>query len=320
MANKLRVITDLYGETLTEISNNPSEWMKFLETAAMNYKYSFNDQILIYAQRPNAIACADIDTWNRTVGRWVNRGSKGIALLSYDNGYSNLKYVFDVADTNSKYGRSFRIWSVPKPYENDIIESLENKYGDLENKNTLAEAIISVSKIIAEDNISDYLSDLLFYKDNSAIENMTDETIKEIFQNVLSNSIAFEMMKRCGLNPNEYFKENDFIYILNFNSFDTITRLGIATSEISEMGLREIYSTVKNLRINEIEKIRTFEYESQKEYDYNESKNIAERSDIYGRDNLHKTGGLRDSRFSDRGEYSEETSNREIRNDEVEIS
>ena len=320
MANKLRVITDLYGETLTEISNNPSEWMKFLETAAMNYKYSFNDQILIYAQRPNAIACADIDTWNRTVGRWVNRGSKGIALLSYDNGYSNLKYVFDVADTNSKYGRSFRIWSVPKPYENDIIESLENKYGDLENKNTLAEAIISVSKIIAEDNISDYLSDLLFYKDNSAIENMTDETIKEIFQNVLSNSIAFEMMKRCGLNPNEHFKENDFIYILNFNSFDTITRLGIATSEISEMGLREIYSTVKNLRINEIEKIRTFEYESQKEYDYNESKNIAERSDIYGRDNLHKTGGLRDSRFSDRGEYSEETSNRKIRNDEVEIS
>ena len=320
MANKLRVITDLYGETLTEISNNPSEWMKFLETAAMNYKYSFNDQILIYAQRPNAIACADIDTWNRTVGRWVNRGSKGIALLSYDNGYSNLKYVFDVADTNSKYGRSFRIWSVPKPYENDIIESLENKYGDLENKNTLAEAIISVSKIIAEDNISDYLTDLLFYKDNSAIENMTDETIKEIFQNVLSNSIAFEMMKRCGLNPNEHFKENDFIYILNFNSFDTITRLGIATSEISEMGLREIYSTVKNLRINEIEKIRTFEYESQKEYDYNESKNIAERSDIYGRDNLHKTGGLRDSRFSDRGEYSEETSNREIRNDEVEIS
>ena len=142
--------------------------MKFLITASNNYKYSFNDQVLIYAQRPEAKACADIDTWNRNVGRWVNRGSKGIALINYDKGYTSLKYVFDVADTNSKYGKSFRLWSIPKLYENDVIESLENKYGELENKNNLAEAIKSVSKIIAEDNMSDYLSDLMFYRDNSA--------------------------------------------------------------------------------------------------------------------------------------------------------
>ena len=254
MANKLRLITDLYGETLKEISDNPSKWMDFLITASNNYKYSFNDQVLIYAQRPNAMACADIDTWNRTVGRWINRGSKGIALICNDSGYTSLKYVFDVADTNSKYGKSFRLWSVPKPYENDVIESLENKYGELENKNTLANAIKSVSKIIAEDNISDYLSDLIFYKTNSALEEITDDDIKNVFQLVLSNSIAYSIMNRCGINPNDYFKDNDFNYVQIFNSFDTINRLGLATSEITEMGLREIYSTVRNLRINEIKK------------------------------------------------------------------
>ena len=127
MAGKLRLITDLYGQTLTEISRNPNEWMSFLECAAMNYKYPFNDQVLIYAQKPTAVACAEINTWNERVGRWVNKGSKGIALISYENGDSSLKHVFDVADTSSKLGKSFRLWSVTKPYEQDIIESLENK-------------------------------------------------------------------------------------------------------------------------------------------------------------------------------------------------
>lgn len=317
MASKLRLITELYGETLTDISKDPNEWMSFLECAAMNYKYSFNDQILIYAQRPNAIACADIDTWNKNVGRWVNRGSKGIALINESNGYTSLKYVFDVADTNSKYGKSFRLWSVPKPYENDIIESLENKYGELEKKETLAEAIISVSKILAEDNVSDYLSDLLFYRDGSSLENMNEDVVKDILQTSISNSIAYAMMKRCGLNPSDYFNESDFIHILNFNSYDTITRLGLATSEITEMGLREIYSTVKNLRINEINKIRTFEVENNLEYDMSESRNNAERSDY--NDNLYQTRGLRDSRFNLGRKESENSSEWQVRNDEVKV-
>ena len=317
MASKLRLITDLYGETLTDISKDPNEWMSFLECAAMNYKYSFNDQVLIYAQRPTAIACADIDTWNKNVGRWINRGSKGIALIGENNGNTSLKYVFDVADTNSKYGKSFRLWSVPKPYEEDIIESLENKYGELENKKSLAEAIISVSKILAEDNISDYLSDLLFYRDGSALESMSEDNVRNIYQNSLSNSIAYSIMKRCELNPSEYFKENDFIYILNFNSYDTITRLGLATSEITEMGLREIYSTVKNLRLNEINKIRTFDTKNNLEYDMSESRNNAERSDYD--DNLYKTRGLRDTRFNLGGKESEDSSKWQVRNDEVEV-
>jgi len=316
MASKLRLITDLYGETLTQISNDPKDWMSFLECAAMNYKYPFSDQVLIYAQRPNAVACAKIEAWNKKVGRWVNRGAKGIALLSEDNGYTNLRYVFDIADTNSKYGKSFRLWSVSKPYELDIIESLENKYGELEDKSSLGLAIKSVSKIIVEDNMQDYLEDLMFYREDSSLETLDEESVKLLFQNALENSIAFSMIKRCGLNPNEYFTQEDFASILNFNSYDTITRIGVATSEISEMGLGEIYKTIKNLRINEINKIRTFDINNDLDYDVNESSDNAERrnNDEY---NLHTSRGLRDTRSSTTRE--QDSSGGQIRNDEVKV-
>lgn len=316
MASKLRLITDLYGETLTQISKNPDDWMSFLECAAMNYKYPFNDQVLIYAQRPEAVACAKIEAWNKQVGRWVNRGAKGIALLSEDNGYINLRYVFDIADTNSKFGKSFRLWSVPKPYEVDIIESLENKYGELEDKSSLGLAIKSVSKIIVEDNMQDYLEDLKFYRENSSLEPMTDEAVQLLFQNALENSIAFSMIKRCGLNPNDYFTNEDFTPILAFDSYETITRLGVATSEISEMGIREIYNTIKKLRINEINKIRTFDIDKDLSYDVSESRETVERrnNDEY---NLHTQRGLRDTRPSDIRE--QDSSGGQIRNDEVKV-
>lgn len=316
MASKLRLITDLYGETLTQISKNPDDWMSFLECAAMNYKYPFNDQVLIYAQRPEAVACAKIEAWNKQVGRWVNRGAKGIALLSEDNGYTNLRYVFDIGDTNSKFGKSFRLWSVPKPYEVDIIESLENKYGELEDKSSLGLAIKSVSKIIVEDNMQDYLEDLKFYRENSSLEPMTDEAVQLLFQNALENSIAFSMIKRCGLNPNDYFTNEDFTPILAFDSYETITRLGVATSEISEMGIREIYNTIKKLRINEINKIRTFDIDKDLSYDVSESRETVERrnNDEY---NLHTKRGLRDTRPS--GTREQDSSGGQIRNNEVKV-
>lgn len=316
MASKLRLITDLYGETLTQISKNPDDWMSFLECAAMNYKYPFNDQVLIYAQRPEAVACAKIEAWNKQVGRWVNRGAKGIALLSEDNGYTNLRYVFDIADTNSKFGKSFRLWSVPKPYEVDIIESLENKYGELEDKSSLGLAIKSVSKILVEDNMQDYLEDLKFYRENSSLEPMTDEAVQLLFQNALENSIAFSMIKRCGLNPNDYFTNEAFTPILAFDSYETITRLGVATSEISEMGIREIYNTIKKLRINEINKIRTFDIDKDLSYDVSESRETVERrnNDEY---NLHTQRGLRDTRPSDTRE--QDSSGGQIRNDEAKV-
>lgn len=316
MASKLRLITDLYGETLTQISKNPDDWMSFLECAAMNYKYPFNDQVLIYAQRPEAVACAKIEAWNKQVGRWVNRGAKGIALLSEDNGYTNLRYVFDIADTNSKFGKSFRLWSVSRPYELDIIESLENKYGELDDKSSLGLAIKSVSKILVEDNMQDYLEDLKFYRENSSLEPMTDEAVQLLFQNALENSIAFSMIKRCGLNPNDYFTNEDFTPILAFDSYETITRLGVATSEISEMGIREIYNTIKKLRINEINKIRTFDIDKDLSYDVSESRETVERrnNDEY---NLHTQRGLRDTRPSDIRE--QDSSGGQIRNDEVKV-
>ena len=316
MASKLRLITDLYGETLTQISKNPDDWMSFLECAAMNYKYPFNDQVLIYAQRPEAVACAKIEAWNKQVGRWVNRGAKGIALLSEDSGYTNLRYVFDIADTNSKFGKSFRLWSVPKPYEVDIIESLENKYGELEDKSSLGLAIKSVSKILVEDNMQDYLEDLKFYRENSSLEPMTDEAVQLLFQNALENSIAFSMIKRCGLNPNDYFTNEDFTPILAFDSYETITRLGVATSEISEMGIREIYNTIKKLRINEINKIRTFDIDKDLSYDVSESSETVERrnNDEY---NLHTQRGLRDTRPNNTREQN--SSGGQIRNDEVKV-
>lgn len=316
MASKLRLITDLYGETLTQISKNPDDWMSFLECAAMNYKYPFNDQVLIYAQRPEAVACAKIEAWNKQVGRWVNRGAKGIALLSEDNGYTNLRYVFDIADTNSKFGKSFRLWSVSKPYEVDIIESLENKYGELEDKSSLGLAIKSVSKILVEDNMQDYLEDLKFYRENSSLEPMTDEAVQLLFQNALENSIAFSMIKRCGLNPNDYFTNEDFTPILAFDSYETITRLGVSTSEISEMGIREIYNTIKKLRINEINKIRTFDIDKDLSYDVSESRETVERrnNDEY---NLHTQRGLRDTRPSDTRE--QDSSGGQIRNDEAKV-
>lgn len=316
MASKLRLITDLYGETLTQISKNPDDWMSFLECAAMNYKYPFNDQVLIYAQRPEAVACAKIEAWNKQVGRWVNRGAKGIALLSEDNGYTNLRYVFDIADTNSKFGKSFRLWSVSKPYELDIIESLENKYGELDDKSSLGLAIKSVSKILVEDNMQDYLEDLKFYRENSSLESMTDEAVQLLFQNALENSIAFSMIKRCGLNPNDYFTNEDFTPILVFDSYETINRLGVATSEISEMGIREIYNTIKKLRINEINKIRTFDIDKDLSYDVSESRETVERrnNDEY---NLHTQRGLRDTRPSDTRE--QDSSGGQIRNDEVKV-
>ena len=179
MASKLRLITDLYGETLTQISKNPDDWMSFLECAAMNYKYPFNDQVLIYAQRPEAVACAKIEAWNKQVGRWVNRGAKGIALLTEENGYPHLKYVFDVADTNSRYNNQIKLWSVNPKYEPDIIEAMENKYGELDNKENLSKALITVANIMVDDNIEEYLTEIN-YVDRIQGLSVEDKKIKLI--------------------------------------------------------------------------------------------------------------------------------------------
>lgn len=314
MANKLRNITDLYSETLKDISTNQSEWLSFLECAAMNYKYSFSDQVLIYAQKPYASACAEIETWNKSLKRWVNKGATGIALLAENNGNTYLRYVFDVSDTNSKHGKNVILWSVTKPYEEYVIEALENRYGELEDNSTIASAIISSAKNMVEDNLPDYLSNLMYFKDNSFLEELDELNIKTIYKKVLENSVAYVMLKRCGINPNDYFDKEDFRELLNFNTYDTITRLGMATSDIAESGLREIYSTIKNVRISEIDKIHTFDNNKQNEYDLDDGKNNAERSDLDERNKLQNGGRLSNTRPST---TTRRTSKWEIRIDEI---
>lgn len=311
---KYRDITQIYSETLKDISNNPNEWLSFLNCAAMNYKYSFSDQVLIYAQKPEAKACATIETWNKSLKRWVNKGSKGIALLTEQNGNPYLKYVFDVSDTNSRHGKNIVLWSVTKPYEQEVIEALENRYGELEDKTTLASAIISSAYNMVQDNLPDYLSDLMYFRNNSGLEELDELNVEKIYRETLSNSVAFVMLKRCGLNPRDYLEVEDFAPLLNFNTYDTITRLGIATSDIAESGLREIYSTIKNLRISEIDKIRTFDKNMQNNYDIDDGRNIAERSDLDESNNLSNTRRLSNTRPS----FTRGTSSQwEIRIDDV---
>ena len=319
MARRIRDITALYGETLQDLTKNPEEWVSFMECAAMNYKYSFSDQALIYSQKPETIACAEIETWNKAFKRWVNKGATGIALLTEINGYPYMRYVFDVSDTNSRLGKNFLLWTVTKAYEEYVIEALENRYGELEDKSSLANAIISSAYNMVEDNLPDYLEDLKQFSNNSILGSQDDTHIKATYQSLLSNSVAFMMMKRCGIDPNEYFKADDFKDIKEFNTYDTITRLGIATSDISEMGLREIYSTIKNVRINEIDKIRTFDKENQKDYDISDNRNIeSERSEEYERNNLHNAGRLQATRPNTTTER-EKRGQWEIRIDEVKI-
>lgn len=313
---KVRDITQLYSDTLKDISVNPNEWTNFLGCAAMNYKYSFSDQVLIYAQKPEASACAEIDTWNKSLKRWVNKGSKGIALLAEDNAKAYLRYVFDISDTNSRYGKNIVLWSVTKPYEEYVIESLENTYGELENKESLVQAIISTASNMAQDNLPDYLSDLMYFRNGSLLEELDDLNVEVLFKETLSNSVAYIMLKRCGINPNNHIDIDEFATMLNFNTYDTITRLGIATSDIAETGLREIYNTIKSVRINEIDKIRTFDNIKQNDYDISDDRNHIERSDLDENHNLHHTRGLSDTRSS----ASRETSARgkwEIRVAEV---
>ncbi len=231
MPSKLQSVTQLYKDTLKDINNSPENWASFLITASNNYKYSFDEQVLIFAQRPEATACADIDTWNDKVKRWVNKGAKGIALLDEVN--DKLRYVFDVSDTHNYRGTKLNLWKVDKKYNEEIIETLEANFGELENKIDLAEAIISASYNSVEDNLQDYLDSLIYSKNNSFLEELDNFNIEVKFRSLLSNSVAYITMQRCGINPFNYFSLDDFREIIEFNTIDTLAHLGTATSDVT---------------------------------------------------------------------------------------
>lgn len=298
MISKVNYITQLYEESLLDICKSPEEWMKFLTTLSNNYNYSFNNQVLIYMQKPQATACTDITTWNNKFNRWVNRGAKGIATLEEKNGNLNIRYVFDVIDTNGRY---FKKWYITKSYENEISKVLKNNYMK-QNDVSFSELIMTMSKFITNENISEY------YKSEEPLN-------KDNFYRLLSNSVAYAMLNRCGIDSNEYFKSSDFNDILNFNDYDNITNLGVATSEITKIGLEEIYQVVKKVRINESKKNRTFDNEVKKDYAIDDK---GERRDLYERNNLSNERGLSNTQFnSAREQYP---SGGQIRNDEIKVS
>ena len=258
MANKYQLVNEMANETIKYISQSSENWIEFLNTASNNYKYSFSEQVLIYAQKANATACADIETWNKRLKRWVNKGAKGIALLSIENGRSVLRHVFDISDTHSGIGQDLKLWEVKPSYTNGIIETLENSFGNLEIKDTLAEAIYSSSINLVEDNFQDYLVDLKEVTEGSFLQELNDIELESYFRGILANSIAYMTMKRCGIDPMEHFSLADFEIIKQFNNKRVISRLGAATSDIAEREIREIYSSVINFEKNNKLTNRTF--------------------------------------------------------------
>lgn len=317
MASKLQIITAMFNDEVGKVTNNLDNWTSFLRTASNNFKYNFVEQILIYGQRPDATACAEIGFWNDKMHRWVNRGATGIALFDYSGSYQKLRYVFDVSDTNSFYGYEVPRWEVKDRYHDEVAEALTNAFGDTA-EGGLESVIDDTARNMVEDNILDYLSTVNDSKYGSFLEELDDDNISVILKNALSASIGYMMMTRCGINADEYYDREDFEDIFNFNTPSSVIAMGMAVSDIAEMGLREIESTVKNIEKNEKKRNRTFVKAKETEYDEGaKEKNETERSNENVTDDLQTSGRLSDSEpdLTERGErYSWE-----VRYDEEEI-
>ena len=295
MATKLQLITAISESTTRAAVKNPANWTAFLQTAGHNYKYPFQDQLLIYAQRPDATACAEIELWNK-LGRWVNRGAKGIALMDDRGSRLALRHVFDISDTNSRQNRPVYLWAMQGRYAEAVTETLENTFGDLDDKADLPAALISAAKNAVDDNFPDYLSDLMDCRENSFLEELDDFNVEVIFKNVLKASVAYMALTRCGYPADEYLTFEDFQDIVSFSTLDTVSHLGAAASDISEMLLRQIGATVNELQIAEKKQSRTFaKNQNVRHNDSVKQNNTSERNGEYGTD-LHAPGRLPASR------------------------
>ena len=293
MAIKYKLISELYDRTCNTVVANPQSWQKYLDSACRNYKLRFDEQLLIFAQRPDATAVLEIERWNTSFGRWVNKGAKGIAVFEDANrSRQRLIHYFDISDTHeSRYSRPVPIWEMKDEYADSVIETLESSFGELERKNSLGNAIMSVAQNAAEDNLPDYLNDLVYNSEDSFLEELSEDMIASLYKKVVANSVAYMMMSRLGINAEEYFETDDFRDVTNFNTQDTLNALGIATSDIAEMGLSEISKTVMALD----KENRTFDRRNGFEYNKDENKN--ERSFDDERNHIHEAGRLPDSRL-----------------------
>ena len=317
MAAKYQLITELYQRTGAAVSRNPQAWQNFLSSACRNYKCRFDEQLLIFAQRPDATAVTTLETWNKQFKRWVNKDSRGIAVFDTKGRRNTLKYYFDVSDTHEGYynSRPVPIWQMNEQYEQAVIERLSDRFGDLESED-LGEALMQTAKNAVEDNLPDYLAELKDCTKDSFLEELDDFNVKVMYKRLAVNSVTFMLMSRCGLDTGEYFETEDFSDIINFNTPATINAIGLATSDISEMVLREISQTVRNVQIAEKNQNRTFASTVRNQYD--KGRKQSERSNDNERNHLHETGGLPYSRpnITDRAR----TSAWQIRYDAQELS
>ena len=244
MPTKFQLITELYDQTVQSVTGNYQSWTGFLRAACYNYKCPFDDQILIYAQRPDATAVLEMERWNRQFGRWVNRGAKSIAVFG-DDGQNCLKLYFDVSDTHaSRFARPLPIWTMHPAFEPEVIETLEATFGNLAEKENLADAVRSACHNAVADNFTDYLQDLRECREDSLLEELDDLNLEAFYRDALEVSVAYMLMTRLGLRADDYFTADEFAHVYEFNTPPTINALGIATSDIAEMGLREISRTV----------------------------------------------------------------------------
>ena len=295
MAAKYQLITELYRRTGVAVAKNPQAWQGFLSSACRNYKCRFDEQLLIYAQRPDAVAVAKLETWNRQFRRWVNKDSKGIAVFDPKGRRNTLKYYFDVSDTHEGYygSRPVPIWQMDERYEQAVMERLSDRFGDVESTD-LASALMETAKNAVEDNLQDYFSQLKDCTKDSFLEELDEFNIEVIYRRLAANSVAFMLISRCGLDTNEFFDREDFADIVNFNTPATINAIGVATSDIAEMALREISQSIRNVQMAEKDQNRTFAQRTQAQYD--KGRQQPERSEYNERNHLQQTGGLSYSR------------------------
>ena len=285
--NKFQLIVELYDQSVQNVTSSYESWTGFLRSACYNYKCPFDEQILIYAQRPDATAVLEMERWNRQFGRWVNCGAKSIAVFG-DDGQNCLKLYFDVSDTHtSQFSRPLPIWTMQPAFEPEVIETLEATFGDLAEKGNLVDAVRSACHNAVADNITDYLQDLRDCREDSLLEELDDLNLEVLYRETLEVSVAYMLLTRLGLRADDYFTPDEFAHVFEFNTTPTINALGIATSDIAEMELREISQTVM-----QAQRHSSFAKNENRGYNEGRKKHInIERSNEYG-DHLPRAGRL----------------------------
>ena len=297
MVKKFDVITKLYEEATQEVTESPEKWIAFLQSASKNYRLPFDEQLLIHVQRPEATAVLPMEKWNEKFGRWVKRDSKGIAVFDKSSDRLKLKYYFDVSDTREgKYKRLVRpvsLWSVAEEQQEPVKEALVNTFGVTDgDRKEFAMVILEASLNIAEDNIGDYLPDILLATKDSPLEEIDEFNIRLKMKQLLANSISYMLFLRCGIEPDIYLETRDFQNIRDFHTKELVNLFGVAASDMSEMALGEVADTIRKLKIQE-RKQRTFVEQKTTDYNVDNKQEIAtERGQDNGSNHIQQTGRL----------------------------